>query len=422
MDLFGCLYAPGNLPLLVECARQFSPHIEEAPPDAVIFDLTGLEKLFGEPSAVAAQIAARVGVPSALALAANPDCAWHAARGIPGITVIARGKEAAALATLPINLLQAPPEIAETLDQWGIRKFGELAALPPLGVSARLGNEGIRLWQLARGEWERLLHSARDPLHFAEELELEHPVDLLEPLAFLLSRMLHAICERLNQASLAAIEIRLRLTLENDAVHARTLRFPTPMAAPLALLKLLQLDLQSQPPAAPVVKVGLEAEPVRPRVQQHGLFQPVSPEPEKTELTIARIAAFVGAGNAGTPQLEDSHRPDAFRMIPFGTARREPDEGVRCGPGGTPHQALRRIRPARLAEVQLSGGHPARVRSASFNGVVTNYSGPWHTSGDWWTAEPWDRDEWDVALSTGALLRMHFDHRTGRWFVEGSYD
>jgi protein ImuB len=417
MNLFGCLYAPGNLPLLVECARHFSPHMEEVPPDAVIFDLTGLEKLFGDPASVAVQIAARVGVPSALALASNPDCALHAARGLPGVTVIPRGEEARKLAPLSVNLLQAPPDIAETLDQWGIRKFGELAALPPLGVSAPLGNAGMRLWQLARGEWERLLHTACDPLHFAEELELEHPVELLEPLAFLLSRMLHDICGRLRQSSLAAIEIRLRLTLEPDAVHARILRFPTPMLDPLALLKLLQLDLQGQPPAAPVIKVSLEAEPVRPRVQQHGLFLPVSPEPEKMELTIARIAAFVGAGNAGTPQLEDSHRPDAFRMISFGSA-----VALESPLPEQTHTALRRFRPPRLADVQLSNGRPARVRSQSINGMVTNCSGPWRTSGDWWTAEPWDRDEWDVALSTGALLRMHFDHRTQRWFVEGSYD
>jgi protein ImuB len=418
MNLFACLYGPGNLPLLIECARYFSPHFEEVPPDAILFDLTGLHKLFGEPPAIAAQIAARIGIPAGIGIASNPDSAHHAARGFPGATIIAHGDEARILAPLSIHLLQAPPEIAETFDQWGIRRFGELAALPPLGISARLGNEGMRLWQLARGEWDRLLNTTRDPLHFAEELELEDAVDLLEPLSFLLSRMLHDVCGRLHQASLSASEIRLRLTLENSAIHTSTLRFPVPMADPLALLKLLQLDLQGQPPAAPVVKIGLAAEPVRPRTQQHGLFQPVSPEPEKMELTIARIAAFVGAGNAGTPQMENSHRPDAFRMAAFGSAASRPAPAL----AEPTRAALRRFRPPRLAQVQLAHGRPSRVRSLAINGVVTNCAGPWRTSGDWWTEEAWDRDEWDIALSTGALLRIHFDHRTARWFVEGSYD
>jgi protein ImuB len=417
MNLFACLYAPGNLPLLVECAREFSPHMEEVPSDALIFDLTGLNKMFGTPAEIAALIAARVGVPASIGIAPNPDCALHCARGFAGVTIVLRGRECAALAPLPVNLLQAPAEIAETFDQWGIRTFGELAALPPLGVAARLGQEGTRLWQLARGEWERLLNSARDPLRFSEELELEYPVELLEPLSFLLSRMLHDLCARLHQASLAASEIRLRLTLETGFVHARTLRFPAPMIDPLALLKILQLDLQGQPPTAPVVKVTLEAEPARPRTQQHGLFQPQSPEPEKMELTIARIGAFVGAGNIGTPRIQDTHRPDAFEMVRFGSV-----VGETVSQSGPVRAALRRFRPPRVAQVQLSGGRPVNVRSLSISGVVQDCSGPWRTSGDWWTSEAWERDEWDVALSSGMLVRMHFDRGTERWFLEGCYD
>ncbi len=425
MNLFACLFAPGNLPLLIECARAFSPHLEELPPDSLLFDLTGLQKLFGPPDCIASQIAAKVGIPAHIAIASNPDAALHAARGFPGITVIPHGSEARVLAPLSVHLLQAPPSIAETLDQWGIRKFGELAALPPLGISARLGNEGLRLWQLARGEYDRLLHASRDPLRFAQELELEDTVDLLEPLSFILSRMLHDICARLNQCSLSAIEIRLRLTLENNSLHTSTLRFPVPIVDPIALLKLLQLDLQGQPPSAPVAKISLEAEPARPRVQQHALFRPVAPEPQKMELTIARIAAFVGAGNIGTPRLENTHRPDAFQMASFG-ASSAVVQNVKstnlAQVAQPPYAALRRFRPPRLAQVQLSGGRPARVQALSIHGVVTNVSGPWRTSGDWWTSEPWDRDEWDVALSSGALLHIYFDRCTSRWFLDGCYD
>jgi protein ImuB len=419
MNLFACLFAPGNLPLLIECARSFSPHLEEIPPDTLLFDLTGLEKLFGTPDRIALKIAAQVGIPAGIAIASNPDAAVHAARGFPhAATVIPHGTEARILAPLSVNLLQAPPEIAETFDQWGIRKFGELAALPPLGISARLGNEGIRLWQLARGEYDRLLHSARDPLRFAEELELDDTVELLEPLSFILSSMLHNICGRLNQCSLSAIEIRLRLTLDNNSTHTSTLRFPVPMVDPIALLKLLQLDLQGQPPVAPVAKVALEAEPARPRIEQHGLFQPISPEPLTMELTIARIAAFVGAGNIGTPQLDDTHRPDAFQMNSFCSSNKPKSSP----PAEQPRTALRRFRPPRLAQVQLSAGRPVRVHSLSIQGMVLDSSGPWRTSGDWWTADPWDRDEWDVALSTGVLLRIYFDRRTNRWFLDGAYD
>ena len=87
--MYACLHGPGNLELLLECARKFSPHVEELPPDTVIFDIRGLETLYGPPENLAREIDRTVGVPANLALAANPDAAAHAARGFRGITVIA---------------------------------------------------------------------------------------------------------------------------------------------------------------------------------------------------------------------------------------------------------------------------------------------------------------------------------------------
>ena len=92
--MFACLHAPGNLPLAVECARGFSPYIEENPPDTVIFDVRGLESLYGPPERLAREIERRIGVPASIAIAANPDAAMHAAHGIRGVTVIAPGREA----------------------------------------------------------------------------------------------------------------------------------------------------------------------------------------------------------------------------------------------------------------------------------------------------------------------------------------
>ena len=103
--LFACLHVPGNLPLAVECARGFSLYIEENPPDTVIFDVRGLESLYGPPETLAREIGRRIGVPASLAIASNPDAAMHAAHGIRGVTVIAPGREAEVLASLPVNLL-----------------------------------------------------------------------------------------------------------------------------------------------------------------------------------------------------------------------------------------------------------------------------------------------------------------------------
>ena len=159
--MYACLHAPGNLSLLIECARGFSPRIEKNPPDTVVFDARGLEALHGPPASLAREIERRIGVPANIAIASNPDAAVHAGRGFRGITVIEPGKEATALAPLPLNLLGGSAETAELLHLWGVRTFGDFAKLPPLGVAARLGDEGIELQRLARGDGYRQIRAAR---------------------------------------------------------------------------------------------------------------------------------------------------------------------------------------------------------------------------------------------------------------------
>jgi protein ImuB len=417
--MYACLHAPGNLSLLTECARGFSPYIEENPPDTVMFDARGLETLYGPPATLAREIERRAGVPVNIALAANPDAAMHAARGFRGITVIAPGNEAAMLAPLPLNLLGGSSETAELLHLWGIRTFGELAKLPPLGVAARLGAEGVEWQRLARGEGYRQLRPMEDPLQFEAEMELEYPVESLEQLAFILARLLGDVCGRLSARSLATNEIRLRLKLENAPEHTAWLRLPVPMLDQKAFLRMLQLDLQGRPPAAPVVWVHLAAQPLKPRRTQHGLFVPSSPEPEKLELTVARVRHLVGEGRVGTPEMADTHRPDTFAMRAF--APRQGGTALQETPS-LPRLCLRRFRPPRYAQVLVVNRRPVRVMSPILSGRVVMAKGPWRTSGEWWLQDAWNRDEWDVALESGGVYRMFQETGSGRWFVEGAYD
>ena len=143
--MFACLHAPGNAPLLVECARNFSPLIEETSADTVVFDIHGLGLIYGALEHIGMEIQRQVGLPANIALASNPDAAVHAARGFRGLTVIPPGEEAAILAPLPLYLLGGSPEFAAAMEAWGIRTFGQLAALPPIGIAARLGDEGLDL-------------------------------------------------------------------------------------------------------------------------------------------------------------------------------------------------------------------------------------------------------------------------------------
>jgi protein ImuB len=413
--MFACLHGTGPLTAL---AFEFSPTVEQTAPHTVVFDASGLDRLFGLPQDVAAALARRaaeIQVKANIAIAANPDTAICAARGFSGASVVPYGDETKFLAPLPIALLSPTPELQETLDRWGIRRFQDLAALPPLGIAERLGPEGLRLRQLARGEVARKLLPLQDPLRFEEEIELDYPVELLEPLAFVLARLVNGLATRLATRALATNELRLLLKLENRATHERTLRLPVPTLDTKAFLKLLQLDLSAHPPAAPVLHVRMAMNPVKPQAAQSGLFIPAAPEPVKLELTIARLKAIVGPDRVGSPALLDTHRPGAFRIAPplaQAAPRLAAMPGLRL--------SIRLFRPPRAARVALASGHPSFVAAGAIRGKILDLAGPWRTSGDWWTAGPWLRDEWDVALSDGALYRLYCDPQG--WFVEGSYD
>jgi protein ImuB len=150
------------------------------------------------------------------------------------------------------------------------------------------------------------------------------------------------------------------------------------------------------------------------------LFIPVAPEPVKLELTLARIQAIVGVGRVGSPELLDTHRPDAFQMSILLTQRRRDAEVSQRLSTSASKLVFRFFRPPRTARVALASGQPRFVAAEGISGRVIELAGPWRSSGDWWTADSWQRDEWDIALSDGALYRLYCDLRG--WFVEGSYD
>ncbi|MFY9621598.1 MAG: DNA polymerase Y family protein [Pyrinomonadaceae bacterium] len=460
--------------VLVGLAFEFSPLVEETSANTVLLDIAGQGLLFGVPKAeeastdeieaagnlanAIAQRASALNLNISVAVAVNPDVAIHAARSFSGVTVVPNGGELSHLQALSIKTIDCSlveidvkraQEIQETLALWGIRTFGDLARLPLSGIAERLGQDGVQLQKLAQGKTDRRLNLVRPPIGFAQSLELEHPVCELEPLSFILSRLLNQLCANLHEYALATNELKIEFKLEDRTQHQRAITLPVPMRNPKTLLRLLLFDIEARPPQAPVVMVTITAEPVKPRAAQTGLFIPLAPEPEKLEITLARLAKLVGLDNVGSPEVLDTHRPDAFRMKRFKLDlyhrghRGRKTQASRQDPRANPQSEIRNsqlvmgfrmFRPAWRAEVQTEFGKPTRVSACSaqsagrVRGVVICAGGPWRASGEWWRQDVWARDEWDVAVIDPAapeieiLCRVYRDLASEQWFVAGVYD
>jgi protein ImuB len=419
---------------LLQAAGRFSPRVEdrsEGNAFCCILDIAGTEKLFGPPEQLGQRLLRTVrslGIHASLVVSANLHAALCFARNLPiRIAVIPRGEEARILAPLPLSVLSLTPEHAETFARWGISTLGALAALPEKELIARLGQEGRRLRQLALGAASHLLVPADPPFTLEERIELDAPVELLDSLLFVLGVLLDQLVARALSQILALASVTVTLTLEAGSTHTRTVRPALPTSDRRLWLRLLHLDLQAHPPQAPILAVTLSADPGSTSKVQQGLFTPHLPEPSRLDVTLARIRSLVGDARVGSPVLEDTHRPDAFRMALF-TLPATPSPVP--GPAPQPRLARRRLRPPEPIAVTLRERRPAAFLFRNQRYTVERAWGPWFFSGNWWGIQCWSIEKWDLVAhsDSGSILSCAIARNPLRpanlneWRIEELYD
>jgi protein ImuB len=207
--------------------------------------------------------------------------------------------------------------ILSILHQWGIHTLGQLAALPRDDLAARLGARAVELWERANGRAERILKLVSPPESFIESFEFENEIETIEPLLFILRRFLQQLATRLNTIYLVAKELRLRITFADKSQYERIFKIPQPTNNEDILFRMLHTHLENFTSKHPIVAIELEAQPSRSVRQQFGLFETALRDPMQLHETLARLVGLLGADRVGTPVLEETHRPDAFRMEPF---------------------------------------------------------------------------------------------------------
>ena len=368
---------------LVALAADFSPRYERHRDDLVSIDVSGLGRLLGPARTIGEQLrreAATRGLRVHVALAGTRIAALVLVHARAGLTLVEPGEEADALAPLPIGILEQIPE-AESLrsrpreceavpargggaprevkkvsqsaqslqknlqqtisavsafKRWGLRTLGELAALPPADLAARLGPTAL-VWQaIARGDDVRPLVPDVPEERFESSIELEWPIDALEPLSFVLTRLLEPLSTRLERRDRGAAVLHVMLGLVTDDTCTRSLQLPSPIRDVRTLRTLALLDLESHPPPAAIDRVTLVIDPTPGRVLQHTLFARPHPTPEQLSTLLARLGALMGQDRMGAPALVDSYRPGAFAMTPFATEHPSPERErhslLRVGP------------------------------------------------------------------------------------------
>jgi protein ImuB len=438
---------------LLAAGFTLSPSIEDTAPGVCTADVTGLDPKQRELAAnrAIAELAS-LGLPATAGLASTPLLALYAARAafnrslsrnrsrslssaspplLPGRTkneneererfepdILLVTDPTSFLAPLPLAAADPSPAFAAVFHSWGLRTLGDLTALPRDEIVRRFGAEGLAFYQRASGGASRPLHLVSPAQTFVAGMELENEIETLEPLLFLLRRFLDRLTLELRASQHVAVELHLELRLEDETQHTRSFRLPEPTADVEILFRTLHTHLESLQTDASICAVELRLTPARPLVRQQGLFDTGLRDPHGFAETLARISALVGADRVGTPQLQDTHRPDSAKLLSPPAVIPPAAEPPLHPPLGLP---LRRFRPPLVARVEFTEGQPTYVWTENISGEISFRSSAWQSSGEWWQRDrTWARTEWDIALASGGLYRLL---RTGEaYFLEGEYD
>jgi protein ImuB len=302
------------------------------------------------------------------------------------------------------------------LHRWGIDTLGQFAALEKEAIGARLGPIGLELWERAQGKRTRLLKLVPIPETFEEAFEFENEIETSEPLLFMLRRFLQQFSLRLGALHLVASELQLQITFTDKSSYRHQFKIPEPTNSVEVLFRMLHTHLENFTSTSPILAVALQAEATKPSFEQFHLFETALRDPARLTETLARLTGLLGAERVGTPVVEETHRPDAFRMEPFAWQLNETKPDAMP----LPSCALRRFRSPAPASMLLVKNQPAHFRSAKIQGDVRAQKGPYTASGNWWDDKAWDRAEWDLELENGALCQCHSSG--GQWELDGIYD
>jgi len=273
----------------LDALADFTPSLEAEPDPAerafgrVLLGIEGLHRLWGDEEALTSRV---VDICERL-LPGKPRIGIANTRfGAQVAAVVGQGRlervpvgdsavEAAYLAPLPIRFLPADDETREQLRVFGLTRIGQFGALSRSAVIARLGAPGGELHDLARGMDGRALRPRKPIAQLRAEAELEPPVEMLEPLRFLMRNLCQALCEQLAARGAGATRAVLQLDLEHGQPLLLEQALPEPAAAPELLERLLFARLGNSPPAAAVTRLTVELRGEQVVAgQQLGLFAP----------------------------------------------------------------------------------------------------------------------------------------------------
>jgi protein ImuB len=459
-----------DLQALRELARfchRFSPLVgleEGEHPQSLLLDVTGLTGLFGGEAAWLEQVIEAFhqrGLEVRAALADTVGAAWAMARElrnsdgglrneqqIPQSVIrnpqsfvnVPPGETHAALRSLPAAALRLPAETLALLARLGLRRIGQVAALPREALPSRFGPELLRRLDQALGKAPEVINAQRLPAELAAECSFETPTDHGPTLETASRQLIERIAVQLARRNEGAVEFECRFELASR----QTLRVPVGLYCPSHsaeyLEELLQLRLESVRLSEPVASLGIEVTAaVALKFKQQVLFERESTGHHQRHLAglVDRLSNRLGrqAVLRAAP-LDDAQPEYACVYFPLTGGRAPEDNPVGRAAKNRPRRVLPAtfrplrpgLRPLRLLPrpLRLSSTRSASEPLKEFwtsgqQHRVARHWGPERIETGWWRTGLVRRDYYRIETTTGSRFWIFHELDTGQWYLQGEF-
>ncbi len=420
------------LDALAVWAHQFSPTVAVDPPDGLLLDVTGCERVFQGEDRLLGLVQERCrakGLRARGAIAPSFGCAWAVARfGKEALTVIAEREERHALKPLPVRALRVDDDAVEALAEVGITRIGELFDLPRAVLPARFGADLLFRLDQALARAIETIDPVRPITPPSAERAFDGPTTNLEAIGWCVRMLLDDLAAELLQRESGAR--RLDLTLgRSDMDPARLMvSMSRPNRDARHLWSLIEPRLARTHMGFGIDRVAIVAS--RLGRLTHTQATHLHEREGVSEGEAARLGAELtdtmanrfGPVRVVQATLVASHIPEraaAWRVVGGSSpgARMEEDHAT---PGDRPPVLLDRPEPVDVIAV-TPDGPVAQVRWRGEDHPVVACLGPERIAAEWWRDAQPTRDYFRVQGEGGQWLWVFRELETGRWFVQGGW-
>jgi protein ImuB len=411
------------LAALAERCLRFTPWCCVDGTNGLWLDVSGCGHLFGGETKLLEQLTAwlgGLGLVVRAALAPTPGAAWAWARFGDAARPILEDLEE--LSALPPAALRLAPATLEGLAALGLRRIGDLLALPRAQVALRFGPEPAWRLDQALGAEPEPISPLRPPIPHRVHAAFAEPISRAEDIARVLDHLLGGLCRRLEAEGLGARRLDFTLFRVDGSLARAEIGTSAPSRDPVHLARLFRDKLADIAPGFGIEAARLDA----PLVQPHSAAQTDLEHRSGAEAQLPRLLDALG-NRLGSHRLmrlapRPSHVPERMvRRLAAGA----PPPAATWPAGRYPIRLLAHPEPIE-AMAPIPDAPPLRFRWQGRLHRVVRADGPERIAPEWWHEEAEERDYYRVEDESGLRLWLYRLGHYGRaepprWYLHGVF-